>query len=217
MPVSGETFQKICAELSSTKNSVHQRQGFIANYDDLMDNVFELANEFPSGKFWGAVIQGNGEGKSNIRFAPFNKDGRRVGDLFSVHSDLSDAEISGDLSAAFRQFPSLILPTKIDGYVQVSESFIGDGTRWGGSVLTYAAAIKYFTYESEKLKDIKKRGVLTYEKFNSCVSVEQLFLDEDNNPIVNADGSSVGRKNIFGLLDKELMDILDGNDVLVVD
>jgi hypothetical protein len=212
MPFPNEFYQKIYKSLLDKENSIYNENILIQEYDMLMDNIFSFAVDEPPGFLWAAILQNKNNEQPCITTAAFTEQGNRVGKLYLMQTD---NQLDKDLMLAFQQFPILIMPARPSEEIPLVSKFGNSIPSWGGSILTYTAAIKYFVNQRSMIPNARK-GVLNYEKFHSCVIVQQGFLDSSNNPICNPDGSIAGRECLFGLLDQELKETLAGEKMLVV-
>jgi hypothetical protein len=212
MPFSNEFYQNIYQSLLDKANVLYDKNILIKDYDMLANNISSIAGDDPPDLLWASILQEKVDGQNFISIASFTKQGKEVGKSYLM---CADTQLDKDLMLAFKQFPVLIMPASIDGEIKSHNQFRHSIPPWGGSILTYSAAIKYFAHKGRTISNVQK-GVLIYEKFHSCVIVEQRFLDANDDFVCSSNGSIDGRKCLFGLLDQELKDALAGENILLV-
>jgi len=81
-------------------------------------------------------------------------------------------------------------------------------------ILTYSAVVKYFVTERPEDSKIEK-GAIIIDDYAEKYLIKQVFLDGNNNLVCNRNGMPYGRKIIAINIDKELQDILKGQNLMI--
>lgn len=83
-------------------------------------------------------------------------------------------------------------------------------------ILTYEEAIKYFVTNRPAEKRAVK-GAILMKKHSQGNHISQVFLDETNQILYQADGKPYGRQLVAKQLDAELKETFDGKDLIIVE
>lgn len=83
-------------------------------------------------------------------------------------------------------------------------------------ILTYEEAIKYFVTNRPTEKRAVK-GAILLKKHPQGNHISQVFLDEKNQVVYQADGKPYGRQLVTKQLDAELKETFDGKDLIIVE
>jgi len=126
-----------------------------------------------------------------------------VDQVKSLHSDLQSSDIVGDV----KKTADLI-------YEILNDFLLPDEMKYDR--FTYEDMIKYFVQFRPKGGYVKGIFLLAEQRAGKMIAY-QFFVDQDDNIIDKGNNALDGRKLFLKEMDQELLNVLGGSDVLIVE
>ena len=126
-----------------------------------------------------------------------------VDQVKSLHSDLQSSGIVGNV----KKTADLI-------YEKINDFLLPDEMKYDR--FTYEDMIKYFVQFRPKASYVKGIFLLAEQRAGKIIAY-QFFVDQDDNIIDKGNNELHGRKLFLKEMDQELLNVLGGSDILIVE